>query len=150
MQNIGKITEFLQYWESPGKFGKNLSCKVQGIYISRKTILLTSRYYFFFYKSIIYIELIGCNSLKRVKRSPVQPHYTKKMKKIRQNYEHYWNIWNIKTYFEKNFSVRYIKVYSIRKTMLSPFHYFLFHENILYASEVIKLLAKVYRRVLFS
>ena len=54
------------------------------------------------------------------------------------------NVWNIKAYFGKTFSLKYIKVYIIRKTILLGFHCFLFHENILFASEVIALLVTVY------
>ena len=62
------------------------------------------------------------------------------MKKL-QNFR---NIWNIKAYFGKTFSLKYIKVYIIRKTILSAFHCFLFHENILFTSEVIAFLVTAY------
>ena len=45
--------------------------------------------------------------------------------------------------FWKTFSLKYTKVYIIRKTILLGFHCFLFHENILFASEVIGLLFSV-------
>ena len=51
-------------------------------------------------------------------------------------------IWNIKAYFGKTFSLKYIKVYMIRKTILSAFHCFLFHKNIPITIEVIALLLK--------
>ena len=54
------------------------------------------------------------------------------------------NIWNIKAYNGKTFSLKYIKVDMIRKTILPAFHCFLFHENILFTSEVIALLVTVY------
>ena len=54
------------------------------------------------------------------------------------------NVWNIKAYFGKTFSLKYIKVYIIRKTILLGFHYFLFHGNIPFASEVIALLVTAY------
>ena len=54
------------------------------------------------------------------------------------------NVWNIKAYFGKTFSLKYIKVYIIRKKILLNFHCFLFHENVLFASEVIALLVTAY------
>ena len=44
----------------------------------------------------------------------------------------------------KTFSVKCIKLCIISKAILSVFHCFLFHENILYISEVIALLVKAY------
>ena len=74
-----------------------------------------------------------------------------RQKKIQENPPKKWgklpnfcNIWNIKAYFGKTFSLKYTKVYIIRKTILLGFHCFLFHENILFASEVIALLVTVY------
>ena len=39
------------------------------------------------------------------------------------------NVWNIKAYFGKTFSIRYTKVYIIRKTILLAFPCFLFHHH---------------------
>ena len=63
---------------------------------------------------------------------------------MKKNPPNFWNIWNIKTYFGKMFSVEYVKVYIIGKIILSDFHCFLFHESILYTSEVITLLVTAY------
>ena len=54
------------------------------------------------------------------------------------------NVWNIKAYFGKTFSLKYIKVYIIRKAISLGYHCFLFNENIPFASEVIALLVTVY------
>ena len=70
----------------------------------------------------------------------------KKLKKIPPKWwklPNFHNIWNIKAYFWKTFSLKYIKVYMIRKTILSAFHCFLFHKNIPNTFEVIALLLKI-------
>ena len=54
------------------------------------------------------------------------------------------NIWNIKGYFGKTFSLKSTKIYMIRKTTLTAFHRYLFHENILFTSEVTALLETAY------
>ena len=62
-----------------------------------------------------------------------------------QKLPNFRNVWNIKAYFGKTFSLKYTKVYNIiRKTILLGFLSFLFHENILFASEVIGSLVTVY------
>ena len=48
-----KMTKFLQYLESSGKFRKNFSTKYIEVYISRKTIL-SDFHSFFFNKNIMY------------------------------------------------------------------------------------------------
>ena len=71
-----------------------------------------------------------------------------RQKKFKKTLQKWWklsnfhNIWNIKAYFGKTFSLKYIKVYMIRKTILSAFHCFLFHKNIPNTFEVIALLLK--------
>ena len=70
----------------------------------------------------------------------------KKFKKTPQKWwklPNFHNIWNIKAYFGKTISLKYIKVYMIRKTILSAFHCFLFHKNIPNTFEVIALLLKI-------
>ena len=73
-----------------------------------------------------------------------------RQKKFKKTLQKWWklsnfhNIWNIKAYFGKTFSLKYIKVYIIRKTILSAFYCFLCHENILFTSEVIALLVAAY------
>ena len=72
-----------------------------------------------------------------------------RQKKFKKTLQKWWklsnfhNIWNIKAYFGKTFSLKYIKVYMIRKTILSAFHCFLFHKNIPNTFEVIALLLKI-------
>ena len=77
-----------------------------------------------------------------------------RQKKFKKTLQKWWklsnfhNIWNIKAYFGKTFSLKYIKVYMIRKTILSAFHCFLFHKNIPNTFEVIALLLKT--NIIFS
>ena len=72
-----------------------------------------------------------------------------RQKKFKKTLQKWWklsnfhNIWNIKAYFGKTFSLKYIKVYMIRKTILSAFHCFLFHKNIPITFDVIALLLKI-------
>ena len=109
---------FCNIWNLQENLGKDLSVKYIEVYL---LVLILSKTYKGLHSNHIRQKKLKKTSLKR------------------QKLPNFCNIRNIKTYFEKTFSWKYIKII-IRKTVLSGFHCFLFHENILFASKVIALL----------
>ena len=117
------MTKFLQCLESSGKFRKKFFAKYTEGYILVLILWKTNR---------------GVHSTTDKKIEENLP----KMTKITY-LPNFRNVWNIKANFGKTFSLKYTKVYIIRNTILLGFHCFSFHENILFASEVIGLLVTV-------
>ena len=91
----------------------------------------------------VYISvLILWKTRKRVHSNHIRQKNFKKTPPKWRKLPNFRNIRNIKAYFGETFSVKYIKVYMIRKIILSAFHCFLFHKNILNTFDVIALLLR--------
>ena len=115
-----KWPNFCSIWNLQANLGKNFSAKYIEVYILVLILSKTNRG--------VYSNHIRHNKIE------------KKTSLKWQKLPSFCNVWNIKAYFGKTFPLKYIKVYIIRKTILLGFHCFFFHENILFASEVIALL----------
>ena len=118
-----KWPNFCNIWNLQANLGKNFSAKYTEVYILVPILWKTNK---------------GVHS-KHFRQ--------KKLKKTSLKWRklpNFRNVWNIKAYFRKTFSLKSIKVYIIRKTILLGFHCFFFHENVLFTSEVIALLVTAY------
>ena len=111
--NDEKMTQFLKYLESAGKF-RSFSGKYVEVYI---------------------VVLILWKTHKGAHSNHIRQKKFKKPPQIWRKLPNFRNIWSIKAYFGKTFSL-------IRKTILSAFDCFLFHKNIPITFEVIALLLK--------
>ena len=125
-----KWPNFCNIWNLQANLGKDFSAKHIQVYI----------YWFF----DILIILILWETNRGVHSNHIRQKKFKKTSLKWQKLPNFRNIWKIKAYFGKTFSLKYIKVYIIRKTILLGFHCAQFHENILFASGVIALLVTAY------
>ena len=95
------MTKFMQYLAN---LGKNFSAKYIEVYI---------------------LVLILWKTYKRVHSNHIRQKQLKKTSLKWRKLPSFYNTWNIKVYFGKTFSLKYIKVSIIKKSILSAFHCFL-------------------------
>ena len=107
-----KWPNFCNIWNLQANLGKNFSAKYTEVYV---------------------LVLILWKTNKGVHSKHFRQKKLKKTSLKWRTLPNFRNVWNIKAYFRKTFSLKSIKVYIIKKTILLGFHcFFLSWEYIIY------------------